>query len=512
MKQFGEISKINWDVFIETTDISVLAFLRPILQKKVFQMETNIRGSIHIKDMQKINKSKSNCKQGATIVTHVLSNHDVFQKLSMKHQNRLSRLIAGVMVGNFRHDELYPIAEIHAVSLPSKYLQKLFRKKSNSSYYLGVISEYFDCVNSYFKYAGAKTRTKKYELKDWVAKAYLDFYKNNHPITPSYISENSQVPIQVVPPNAINTTDVQGKPKATKIALQPIVKLNMDAIDRTIEDIENSSSKNPRWLVRRGNLIQLYIWKNALNNTLAPSSAIQLYTESEAGRLGSHGGLNIPNIVDTPNRIRKVLFSGMGLYDYDMSNSHLAIFYNLCQDIGMDCTNLKAYLDNKTEYREKWGEDFFVDIKKLKPYIISWLYGNSNSPVSPNPFFKSLGYDRMKWIKEDNLLSGIYDEFVRGRRLIVEKYRQKDGLITNAMGKSRISTTLSKDLCFILFGYEAKIMEIVNQQIGDDMICLIYDGWIGKKVNVSLLEAEIQKQLGLSISFDEELIEAPTLL
>lgn len=475
-------------------------------------METNISGSIHIKDMQKTNMTKANCKQGATVVSYVLSNHEVFQRLSKKHQKRLSRLIAGVMFGYFRHNELYPIAEIHAVSLPSKYLQKLFRKKSNSSYYLEVISEYFDCVNSYFKYAGARNRTKKYELKDWVAKAYLDYYKNNTPITPGYMIGDDLVPIQEVPMNAINDTDILGKPIATKVVLQPMVKLNIDAIDRTIEGIENSSSLNPRWLVRRSNLIQLYIWKNALNNTLVPSSAIQMYTESEAGRLGPHGGLNIPNIVDTPNRIRNVLFSGLGLYDYDMSNSHLSVFYNLCQEIGLECPRLKAYLDNKTEFREKWGEDFWVDIKKLKPYIISWLYGNNNNPVTPNPFFKIIGYDRMKMIKEDKLLSGIYDEFCVGRRLIVEKYRQKDGFITNAMGKSRLSTTLSKDLCFILFGYEARIMEIVNQQIGDDMICLIYDGWIGNKINVTSLEAEVQKQLGLSISFDEELIEAPTLL
>ena len=72
------------------------------------------------------------------------------------------------------------------------------------------------------------------------------------------------------------------------------------------------------------------------------------------------------------------------------------------------------------------------------------------------------------------------------------------------MGKKSHLTTLKKKLCFILFGYEGKVLELVNEVIGDDMIVLIYDGWIGRKTNTKVLEKHIQNKLGISIKFDEE--------
>ena len=54
-------------------------------------------------------------------------------------------------------------------------------------------------------------------------------------------------------------------------------------------------------------------------------------------------------------------------------------------------------------------------------------------------------------------------------------------------------------------------MEIVNRIIGDDMKVLIYDGWIGNKIDVSFLESEVERELGLTVKFDEEQIEAPSI-
>ena len=72
------------------------------------------------------------------------------------------------------------------------------------------------------------------------------------------------------------------------------------------------------------------------------------------------------------------------------------------------------------------------------------------------------------------------------------------------MGKCSHQNHVKKKLCFILFGYEGKVLELVNEVIKNDMIVLIYDGWIGRKTNTNILENHIHKNLGISIKFDEE--------
>ncbi len=55
-------------------------------------------------------------------------------------------------------------------------------------------------------------------------------------------------------------------------------------------------------------------------------------------------------------------------------------------------------------------------------------------------------------------------------------------------------------------------MEVINKSIGEEnMIVLVYDGFIGNKINVSAVEAEVNRKLGFSIKLDEKLIEAPPI-
>jgi hypothetical protein len=132
--------------------------------------------------------------------------------------------------------------------------------------------------------------------------------------------------------------------------------------------------------------------------------------------------------------------------------------------------------------------------------------------VKENPYYKVLGYDRMVKIKKDKTLVGIYREILKGRKLIVQNQPIVNGKIINVMNKELPSDKkLKSQLCFIIFGYETKILEIVNELIGDDMKVMIYDGWIGNKTDVSILETTIKQRLDLDIRFDEELIVRPPI-
>ncbi len=424
--------------------------------------------------------------------------------LTPLRQQRLSELTNRVMRGDFRHHSLIPMAELNSSALSSSYLRKKFRD------YKPILENYFDVTNSSYQFGNGTGHTRKYKLKSWVVHEYLSDLKSSDSLTVIRFQDKKYIAINSVPENAVHEVDILGKPKASKIVLHPIVNVNIDMIDSVIKNLENSTSIVPRKHIRIQNLIHLYQWKKALNNTLVPNSIVQLYQESTNGRLSPLSKVNAPNIISTPSRIRKILFSDMDLYGYDMSNSHFSIFYSLCRQYGIECRNLKYYLNNKKKCRDEWSDKYYIKMKNLKSYLISWLYGNSNNVVKQNPFYQVLGDEAMVAIKKDKILSGIYKDIVRGRKVIVENHRA-NGVVTNILGKEREVDTIKSDLCFILFGYESKIMEIVNQIIGDEMKVLIYDGWIGNKVDVSFLESEVERELGLTVRFDEELIESPSL-
>jgi hypothetical protein len=55
-------------------------------------------------------------------------------------------------------------------------------------------------------------------------------------------------------------------------------------------------------------------------------------------------------------------------------------------------------------------------------------------------------------------------------------------------------------------------MEVVNSKIGsENMLLMIYDGFIGNRVELSSIEEEVKKHLGFDIKFDVEEIKPPSL-
>ncbi len=215
--------------------------------------------------------------------------------------------------------------------------------------------------------------------------------------------------------------------------------------------------------------------------------------------------------------LKSLIFSGQGLVDVDISNAHLSIFSGLCKKYKIECPNIEYYLENKDELRRMWSEKFDVEVKLIKAYIISWLYGSTNYAIIRSDISDDLGLVALEAIQNDPVLLGIYDEIQRGRKVICDAHRNSNNLITNILGKEQPrkkrarKNTLGSELAHIQFGMESKIMEIANSIIGDDFMLLIYDGYIGEMVDVSIIEEEVKKQLGFDIKFDVEEIQPPSL-
>ena len=358
-----------------------------------------------------------------------------------------------------------------------------------------------------------KIEFEKYLLQDWVSDKCMDTLQNDTKPCELSVIDKRPKPINKLPKNGLVDRDIDGHPCTSKIQINPLVQVNTTMLNNTIEELNNVSPlKIRKKSVYERHLIPLLQIRQSINNKRFPMNLLQLYQESQNGRISPMKNLDFPHLINIPPNVRLVMFSDMGYYDYDMSNSHLSIFNELCKKYDFIPQGIEEYINNKRYHRERWSYDFCIKEKVIKEYIISWLYGNGMNPIIHNPFYKDLGYERMMKIKDDDLLNTIYQDIIKGRRIVIENQQIVDNHYVNIMDK-RYPTKKTKGqiLCFFLFGYESKILEIVNDVIGDDMKVMIYDGWIGKKTDIKYLESEVKNRLGIGIKFDEELIERPPI-
>jgi len=109
----------------------------------------------------------------------------------------------------------------------------------------------------------------------------------------------------------------------------------------------------------------------SLNNTLKPNSIPQIYREGSNGRLCPANASSFPSIIPMSKEVKALIFSGHENYDYDISNCHFAIFKGLCMKYGLKCPSVDYYLAHKSECRARWCEEFNVEMKHVKGYILS---------------------------------------------------------------------------------------------------------------------------------------------
>lgn len=159
-------------------------------------------------------------------------------------------------------------------------------------------------------------------------------------------------PYSVIPEQAVAELDKNSLPKKTNFNLPVIIPMNIDSINQAIEDIKSSRSYNPKLWFRYQHLVTLYSIRDALNNTVAPNHYVQLYREGSNGRLYAESNTNFPNIIMMSKTVRSVIFSGMNLYDYDISNCFFAIFLGLCEQVGFDCPRIREYVNDKSNLRK----------------------------------------------------------------------------------------------------------------------------------------------------------------
>jgi hypothetical protein len=435
-----------------------------------------------------------------------LSKADVFHELKERQKPRLHLLVTKAMNGDFNHEVRTRPKHFGTISLQASKMRKRFRRDSEPSFYQRVRDSYFTCVDKAHRFGAenGKNWTRRYVLQDWVFEAFMSIKCQPKDLAfPKRVTKTVEE-ITSVPSNAIHPLDINGEEANIDVQIPPLLTINSEAVESEIDSIlrRGTSSKlgKPKYIK---DLTWLKRWCKAPNNLLSEGKVLNLYQQGISGRLYPESGIDTPHVIATPNRIRKLLFRGMDLYDYDLENAHFTVFRYLCDQAGTNTQHLDYYLNNKDRVRTVISEEAGVSTKLFKAYLISWLYGATRSEIPQNWLAKKYGIQKIKELRKFKFLEKLYKEIVSGRNAIVKSWPINNGQILNVLGKPLTETNSSKKLAHILFGYETKIIEIATKTASVPIHAIIFDGWISPKVNVSAIETAIFKQLNIPVAIKQ---------
>jgi len=449
-----------------------------------------------------------------------------FSSLTKEKRKRIAQLILHSAYRRHKHRISKRFDHLNSISFQARYLQKQF-----GAGYQDVISHYFDKPDDDYSYKNkyGESYTKRYKMKKAISDMLEKKLLSNKCVL---IDSDTDRKIKKIDRNAIlkiyRKNDSEAKHTCkTYIYLPLFVKGDLKLLKRRIDNLKcrrgNSIVNDNQKQLLTDDILKLSLLYHMLNNTIKPGYMPQHYYESNSGRLVGSGF----HLIGLPNDIRKIFFEGQNLYDYDISNCHYSILSNLCRKNNIKCPNINHYLNNKNQIRDELAEEFNISIGKVKEALISIIYGSKLLPHKDSDLLKALKWstDELTRFRNDKMIHGLKNEVRNARRILISKieYTRPNRFgsgFKNVYGKYRkndlgndINKEVSSKFYHILAGYEALVINGIYDylkntlNIDNPMTAIIYDGWIGKDIDIDSVCAHIKARLDLDIGIDKEKLE-----
>lgn len=369
-------------------------------------------------------------------------------------------------------------------------------------------NEFYDYENGICKSYWLKPEVETY-LNSFTKIETLKYQTFEEREIEEIVDENGRT-LNVPPKNAVLREDINGQRKQSNVNISTVLYIDYERLKEAIEIIDvaiksqDMSTYNLIFTPKKNrDFPALKLLLNDLETILLiaknnfsdlPNIPVQ-YHELGCGRLqGIY--LNPQNMV---SEVRNYIISnggqGDGVFDYDMSNCHFTLAYQLYNQMvekkiksmnyrssqgipfrRVQYQKLKAlenYLENKEQVRNAIAVETGINWGSLaKIFIISLLYG------------KRVGKDMLEASPTLKELKADIDVLVD---VITKDQSATKKAIVNAMGKSKEAQRLNKykKLNHILMGLESYIIDEMAQKYKDNVLLLMYDGFVA---NVNLWE------------------------
>lgn len=349
--------------------------------------------------------------------------------------------------------------------------------------------------------------------------------------TEDIVDENGRT-LKQPPTNTVLREDTNGLRKKSTVQISNILYIDYAKLQKAISIIDvvlksrdmtfYNAHFNPK---KDRNLETIKLLLRQLENILIisknnfsdmPNIPVQ-YQELGCGRLqGIH--LNPQNMV---SEVRNYILSnggiGDGVYDYDMSNCHFTLAYQLYNQIidkklkmqnyrlsrGMPCKKmkykelsaLKNYLENKDQVRNAIAVETGLMLFEVKVLIISIMYGkrlSTPTEVKQRDLATFFGITEPAPIQKGGVLfksptllalKNDIDIMVE----LISKDQPKTTNLMNAMGKVKETKKMNKykKLNHIMLGLESYIIQQIANKYKDNVLLLMFDGFVA---NIEIFE------------------------
>lgn len=259
-----------------------------------------------------------------------------------------------------------------------------------------------------------------------------------------------------------------------------------------------------RRFIERLHDITVKIIRMEANDLAGPGHIQQVYSIAPTGRLYARG-LNLQN---APGLIKDAALHG--LWDYDISNCHFSIMFEMASKVGVRCTTVEHYLANKARVRQEIADGAAITIDQVKRCLLAVLYGARASGRTTDAIPAAITIGAAKRLYAIPVFDALRREIEQARAAILRAWpRTANGSLTNAFGKAILgSAKPSARLAHLTQGVEAKALRAMVAVHAADIVLLQHDGFTARRrLNTNELEKVVFEQTGYRLKVEERQLE-----
>jgi hypothetical protein len=383
------------------------------------------------------------------------------------------------------------------------------------------------------KFPLINTRLALFDVKTWsmernATKGYTPTRKAQNALQ-TYLEKPPTLPVQMLYGNgkvmrtiasAVASTDMRGNSvrnnKITRwrnteslnrvaINVPALTKLKqyLLAERNRCKDAPSSDARSDARAVRVDRLILStdQICRMAKTTAAGDGFVAHHYVMSSKGRLFAQG----INLQTAPSPVRQAALAG--LWDYDFSNCHFAIFLQMAARSGFRCAAIDHYLATKNATREAFAKDVGIGVHQAKKILLAALFGAIRSLREGSAIPDEVGEENAKRVYANGQFQAIKADIDQARATILNQWpRTRNGKLSNGL---KLAIDAKKTprvvLAHLIQGVEAAALQAALDLYPKHIVLLQHDGFTASE---QLDVAKIQTAVLEATNFDLNLEEA----